>query len=310
LDPKDQRSRTPSLLAGDSHSSGSSGSAGRVLSEVRTDAQADGQPRRQRSWVWIGGVGAVALCAIVLLRFGGAFSGTRPAQELHADGLAQAGASTVPTRPAGRNPSDGPTGNVGSTTPQTAPNLETEQTQDGAATSKFEGSRQSPSSPSGRADGGLASGGAAVILSSSSDGQAAVDGKSAPSAVARGTTASPSKDAMDLSVKLTPPAERKHSSNASQASRASDSDVSLLTVLLQHVEMDGSTRRSTQRVSKHPRPAPQRRKLDAVEVLMQKCAAANTERGLRCRQRICARHRGESKACPTALAGTGTNRKE
>ncbi|MEJ2630784.1 MAG: hypothetical protein P8011_13475 [Acidihalobacter sp.] len=147
-----------------------------------------------------------------------------------------------------------------------------------------------------------------MILSSSPDDQAAVDGKSAPSAVARGKTVSPSKDAMDLSVKITPPAERKHSSSTSRTSRAADSDVSLLTALLQHVEMDGSTGRSRQQISKHPRTAPQRRKLDAVEVLMQKCAAANTERGLRCRQRICARHRGESKACPTALAGT--NRKK
>jgi hypothetical protein len=310
LDPKDQRSRTPSLLAGDGHSNGSPSSAGRLLSEVRAAAPADGQPRRRRSWVWIGGLGAIALCAVVvLLRFGGAFSGTRPVQEFHADGLPHAGASAAPTEVSGRTPSEGSTGNVGSTKPQIASNLETEQTQDGAATSKFEGSGQSQGSSGGRADGGsISSGGPAVILSSSPDGQAAVDGKSAPSAVARGKTVSPSKDAMDLSVKITPPAERNHSSSTSHTSRAADSDVSLLTVLLQHVEMDGSTGRSRQQISKHPRTAPQRRKLDAVEVLMQKCAAANTERGLRCRQRICARHRGESKACPTALAGT--NRKK
>jgi hypothetical protein len=249
--------------------------------------------------MWIAALATVALCAVLLLRFSGAFSGVRPDDVSHANGGVGAGADGTPNGSVGRL-SEAPVSKTASV--QTVPSLGSAEERNGSQ-APTGAQQRSAGSNAGHADGGGS--GAAVILADSSNGQAVGSGEAATLAPAPVAATHPSRDAMDLSVKLTPPAERKPSSKTSHAKGASDSDVSLLTVLLQHVEMDRAKKRGVHAAPNKPRVQPSRRRLDPVEALMQKCPAANTEAGLRCRRRICARHRGESKACPTALAGAG-----
>lgn len=250
--------------------------------------------------MWIATLATVALCAVLLLRFSGAFSGVRPHDVSHANGGAGVGAGGAPNGSVGRL-SEAPGSEAASL--QTAPSLGSREERNGSQAPTGVQQR-SAGSDAGHANGGDS--GAAVILANSSNGQAVGSAEAAAPAPASVVATPPSRDAMDLSAKLTPPAERKPSTRTSHGTGASDSDVSLLTVLLQHVEMDRTKKRVERTASNKPRvQQSSRRRLDPVEALMQKCPAANTEAGLRCRQRICVRHRGESKACPTALAGAG-----
>lgn len=134
-------------------------------------------------------------------------------------------------------------------------------------------------------------------------------GQDAPAASATASVPAPaassSKDAVALSEIFTPPSERKHvavrRAVARPASSSGDSDVALLTALIQHVEVgDPAARKRLERIPHVQKPADPP---DSIEARMQACPAANTEAGLRCRQRLCAGHSGESTACPAASSG-------
>lgn len=139
---------------------------------------------------------------------------------------------------------------------------------------------------------------AAVILPES------LESADAQAMTAPAPAASASKDSMALSDVFTPASERPHVPAARRAvKRASsndDSDVTLLTALIQHVEVGGTVVRRKPRKAHHvvkPAPVP-----ETIEARMQKCPAANTEAGLRCRQKLCAGHAGEAAACPAATS--------
>lgn len=77
---------------------------------------------------------------------------------------------------------------------------------------------------------------------------------------------------------------------AASRPRKTDSDVALLTALIQHVENGGPGA-----WEKAQKAIPQK---DPLEIKMKKCPRANTEAGLQCRKKICEGHAGESPACP------------
>ncbi len=77
---------------------------------------------------------------------------------------------------------------------------------------------------------------------------------------------------------------------ASHRADDSDSDVALLAALITHVEKGGpGAWEKTREMSDH---------VDSLERRMQECPRADTVDGLKCRQRICEGHEGESPACP------------
>lgn len=138
---------------------------------------------------------------------------------------------------------------------------------------------------------------AAVILPESpesADAQAML----APAPAARA-----SKDSMALSDVFTPAAERKHTPPAHRVVRRplsnDDSDVTLLTALIQHVEVGGTVVHKPKKARHVRKPVPVP---STIEARMQTCPAANTEAGLRCRQKLCAGHAGEAAACPAAAS--------
>lgn len=76
-----------------------------------------------------------------------------------------------------------------------------------------------------------------------------------------------------------------------------DADVALLTDLLRHVE--SGTPAERKRLDQIRGTTP-----DAtIEERMQSCPAANTDAGLRCRQKLCAGNAGKSPACPEGAPG-------
>lgn len=141
--------------------------------------------------------------------------------------------------------------------------------------------------------------GAAVILPGSSD--------SADSATtaAPAPAASASKDAVALSEIFTPASERKHAVPPRRVVRRAsaatgDSDVALLTALIRHVEVGSpASRKALEHIRHVQKPADT---VDGIEARMQACPAANTEAGLRCRQKLCAGHSGQAAACPASTS--------
>ena len=144
-----------------------------------------------------------------------------------------------------------------------------------------------------------ASPGAAVIL----PGQSGVADSATTAAPA--PAASASKDAVALSEIFTPASERKHAAPPRRAVRRAsattgDSDVALLTALIQHVEVGSpSSRKALEHIRRVQKPADV---MDGIEARMQACPAANTEAGLRCRQKLCAGHSGQTAACPASTS--------
>jgi hypothetical protein len=132
--------------------------------------------------------------------------------------------------------------------------------------------------------------------------------EAAVAASAPAPSASVGKDAAALSAVFSPLAQpRKPAAaprpRARRAGRAGgDSDVTLLTALIQHVEVESPAARKAARAAHHAEPRTDL-PVDSIEARMQACPAANTEAGLRCRQRICAGHAGETAACPAAADG-------
>lgn len=76
-----------------------------------------------------------------------------------------------------------------------------------------------------------------------------------------------------------------------------DSDVDLLTALIKHVEVTGPVPHHS---AKSPRKRPASASASDVEEKMRACPAANTEAGVRCRERICRGHAGQAVACPAS----------
>jgi len=253
LDPKEPRSRSPSLLDADAHEVPKPSSSERILSGLQGDPSRAARRGRPRRWLWPSALLLVGLAAALMLMFGGAFDG----------------AGTASTRAAApADPSADPAAPV----------------------------------PAGAEGGGVADAAhdAAVIL----PGQA-TSAASATAAVPA-PAASSSKDAVALSEIFTPPSERKRVALRRPAAQraggsSGDSDVALLTALIQHVEVgDPAARKQLERIPHVQKPADPP---DSIEARMQACPAANTEAGLRCRQRLCAGHSGESAACPAASSG-------
>lgn len=127
---------------------------------------------------------------------------------------------------------------------------------------------------------------------------------------ARATSApasSSSSDSAMLSEVFTPTAERQRARPVRRAVERvgtnNDSDVTLLTALIQHVEVSGpvSHHKSKRKRSFTKAAAASD---DSIEARMQACPAANTEAGLRCRQKLCDGHSGAS-ACPAASSDAG-----
>jgi hypothetical protein len=257
LDPKEPRSRSPSLLDADAHEAPEPSSSERILSGLQGNAPRPVRSGRPRRWLWPSVLLLVGLAAVLMLVFGGAFDDPGTAAPMHA------------TAPADTVPAD-----------------------EGAA-------QDSPmTSPEGQGsdDAADAAQGVAVIL----PGEAAP--AVAATAAAPALASSSSKDAVALSEIFTPPSERKRVAArrpvARRAGNSGDSDVALLTALIQHVEVgDSAARKRLERIPHVQKPADP---ADSIEAHMQACPAANTEAGLRCRQRLCAGHSGESTACPAA----------
>jgi hypothetical protein len=139
---------------------------------------------------------------------------------------------------------------------------------------------------------------AAVILPGSV--APADTGSAAPVAAA-----SANSDAVALGEMFTPAAERKRVApvrrSVKRAQPAGDSDVALLTALIQHVEVGTpASRKALERIPRARKPVDA---LDDIEARMQACPAANTEAGLRCRQKLCAGHSGQTSACPASTSG-------
>ena len=116
--------------------------------------------------------------------------------------------------------------------------------------------------------------------------------------------ASASKDAVALSEIFTPASERRHAAPPRRVARRTgttgDSDVTLLTALIQHVEVGSpASRKALERIRHVQKPADA---MDGIETRMQACPAANTEAGVRCRQKLCAGHSGQTAACPASTS--------
>jgi hypothetical protein len=116
--------------------------------------------------------------------------------------------------------------------------------------------------------------------------------------------ASTSKDAVALGEIFTPVSERKRAVPprrvVRRASPPGDSDVALLTALIQHVEVGSpSARKSLEHIRHVQKPADS---VDGIEARMQACPAANPEAGLRCRQKLCAGHSGQTAVCPASTS--------
>lgn len=149
-----------------------------------------------------------------------------------------------------------------------------------------------------------------AVAMDSAPPQAAVILPSEPSAplqpaVAPTPAASVNPEAEVLSEMLAPSAGRKpaHAAPASparprpEAASGSDSDVTLLSALINHVEVESASARKARVKVERASPA-----ADSIEARMQACPAANTEAGLRCREKICNGHAGDA-ACPTSVGG-------
>ena len=126
----------------------------------------------------------------------------------------------------------------------------------------------------------------------------------AASAATPAPAASASKDAVALSEIFTPASERKHAAPprrvVRRAGAAGDSDVTLLTALIQHVEVGSpASRKALEQIRRAQKPADA---ADGIETRMQACPAANTEAGVRCRQKLCAGHSGQTAACPASTS--------
>lgn len=246
MDPKEQRPRSPSLLAGEGDGALPAASQERMLAGLKEPATPPA-PRRRR-WLWPVSLVLAVAVALLLLDLGGAFDGAGSKVATRASGMGSGAADNSDAVPVAAN--------VASHT--------------------------------------------AVILSDSPEAAVAA---SAPA-----PTASVGKDAAALSAVFAPPVEPRKPGVAPRprvrhAGRdTGDSDVTLLTALIQHVEVESPTARKAARAARHEAPRTDQ-PLDSIEARMQACPAANTEAGLRCRQRICAGHAGETAACPAATDG-------
>lgn len=116
--------------------------------------------------------------------------------------------------------------------------------------------------------------------------------------------ASASKDSLVLSDVFTPASERQRASPVRRVVTRTrvndDSDVTLLTALIQHVEVGGPV--SKRKLKKAGHVIKPTATADSIEARMQTCPAANTEAGLLCRQKLCAGHSGQAAACPAAAS--------
>lgn len=269
MDPKEPRSRSPSLLDADAHEAPSAAPQGRILSGLQSDAPPPSVTNRPRRWLWPSVWLLLGCAAVLLLVLGGAFDGTgsTPATRV---------AAHDPVEPAGSHaPASITPGDVSS-----------------------ESAAPTPTGQGGDA-GAEAAPHAAVILPETSDSAEVATAAPAPAA-----SASASKDAVALSEIFTPASERKHAAAprrvVRRASTSGDSDVALLTALIQHVEVGSpASRKTLERIRHVQKPADS---LDGIEARMQACPAANTEAGLRCRQKLCAGHSGQTAACPASTS--------
>lgn len=261
MDPKEPRSRSPSLLDAGAHEASSAAPPNRILSGLQKDAPPSSVTNRPRRWLWPSVLVVVGCAAVLLLVLGGAFDGTDSAPATRMVGHGRA--VPVASREATSNES-------------------------GSVSASHGGDAVTDASPD-----------VAVILPGSSDSTGPV----AVAAPAPATSAS--RDAVALSEIFTPASERKHvlppRRVVRRASTTGDSDVALLTALIQHVEVGSpSSRRALERIRHVQKPADS---ADGIEVRMQACPAANTEAGLRCRQKLCAGHSGQTAACPASTPG-------
>ncbi|MBE1161086.1 hypothetical protein [Dyella acidiphila] len=131
--------------------------------------------------------------------------------------------------------------------------------------------------------------------------QFAPAGAASTAAAAPASSAS-SKDTAALGDMFAPHAAGKppmliaHAAKRGDAS-GSDSDVDLLAVLINHLEVNEAAGKKA-----HGRHAKKATADD--DVLPQDCPPANTEAGVTCRQRFCAAHAGQGDAsCPAATPG-------
>ncbi|MGY3041071.1 hypothetical protein ACVWWQ_002702 [Rhodanobacter sp. TND4EL1] len=260
MDPKEQRSRSPSLLDADSGEPTSAAKQDRILSGFQGEAEQPSTPTRSRRWLWPSMLVLVGGAAVLMLVLGGAF-----------DGAAQ--------RPPAR---------VASV--ETAPAMPDEGMPNPAVSSTALASARSTTSSDVE---GYTSPDAAVILSGHADAGMASD------VAAPAPATSVSKDAKTLSELFSPAPERRRPVPMRRATRraapADDSDVALLTALIRHVEVGSpASRKALGQLGPASQP------LDPIEVRMQSCPPANSEAGLKCRQKLCAGHSGQAAACPAS----------
>lgn len=266
MDPKESRSRSPSLLDADAHEAPASASSRRILSGLQGDAPPPSVTNRPRRWLWPSVLVLVGCAAVLLLVLSGAFdsSNSAPAARMAAHDHAEATALHEPAL------------------------IESADVSSGTATDQ-DGDAVADASPH-----------AAVILPESPDSA----DSAAVTAPAQAVSASASKDSVALSEIFTPASERKQAAPprrvVRRVSKPGDSDVALLTALIQHVEVGSPSSRKTLEHIRHvQRPV---NSMDGIEARMQACPAANTEAGLRCRQKLCAGHSGQTAACPASTS--------
>lgn len=258
MDPKERRSRSPSLLDADAHEPASIAHSERILSGFPGDTGASAAPARPRHGLWLAALLVVGVAALSLLVLGGAFD--------HAASSSR-------------------TSSGNSTDAAPAP-----------STAGASATADANLPPASQPTEGDAPSGTAVILPDRADTRTANATLPAPAA-------SISKDSVALGDMFSPPQERKRTTPVHRAKRTttveSDSDVALLTALLNHVEAGGpGSRKALGSLGGLQKP------LDPIEVRMQACPAANTEAGLKCRQKLCAGHSGLVAACPASATDT------
>lgn len=252
MDPKERRSRSPSLLDADAHQPASVAHSERILSGFEGDTGVPAAPAGPRRGLWLAALLVVGVAAALLLVLGGAFDGAVSSTGSSADNASMRSAADAPESPATTN-----------------------------------------ALPPGQPGDGYASPGTAVILPDHPDADASAE------ATLPAPAASVSKDSVALGDMFSPPQERKRATPSRRATRTArvedDSDVALLTALLNHVEAGGpGSRKALGSLGGLQKP------LDPIEVRMQACPAANTEAGLKCRQKLCAGHSGLVAACPAS----------
>jgi hypothetical protein len=262
LDPKEPRSRSPSLLDGDVSEAVSPAPSGRILSGIGGDTPPAPVTHRPRRWLWPSLIILLCGAAACLLVFGGAFDDSAQAPDTR----------MAASRDASHARAADPVGSA------VAADVSPEQ-------------------------------GDSLAMQAAPDAAVILPGSAAPadtgSAVAPAAATSANSDAVALGEMFAPAAERKRVTTPRRSVKrpppTGDSDVALLTALIQHVEVGTPTsRKALERIPHVRKPVGA---LDDIEARMQACPAANTEAGLRCRKKLCAGHSGQTSACPASTSG-------